>query len=703
MGISELRRAGYGAGPAPAGRSPLECELTARGLVGGTEMGLARQLESLCDAPLARILTAEGLVRAEEVLHAHARRVASRALSASDLDGMPAVPVGVAPELLLRHAVLPVYDRDGRPALVCHAPEGHAALRPLLPPELRQARLLWAPRAAIQERIARLHRPALQAAMVSRVAQEESCRGWERHAALRLALLAAALAGLALVALLWPRAVLALLTGWAVITLVVAGLFKIAAFGARILAGPAAFAPSAPEPGLDQVPLPRVSVLVPLFRETEILHALVARMLRLTYPKCLLEVVLVLEEVDGRTREALAGIDLPDWIRPVVVPDGSPRTKPRAMNYALDFCEGDIIGIYDAEDAPDPDQIAAIARRFRTAPPDVVCLQGILDYYNPRQNWLARCFTIEYAAWFRLILPGLTRLGLAIPLGGTTLFFRRDALERIGRWDAHNVTEDADLGFRLARHGYRTEMVATVTREEANCRPWAWVRQRSRWLKGYMMTWLVHMRRPARLWRQLGTWRFVGFQAHFVAALSSVILAPLLWSFWLVFLGLPHPLEALVPRGLMMALGALFLTVELVNLAIHATAVSGRDHRHLLAWTPTMHAYFPLGTIAAYKALYELVLRPFFWDKTRHGLSLGASPPADATARPARHAAPDAGPDPAPLSAPLSAALSAALSAPALRPESAPESAPVSAPESAPVAILRRPPQPRLWGRVEHT
>jgi cellulose synthase/poly-beta-1,6-N-acetylglucosamine synthase-like glycosyltransferase len=371
-------------------------------------------------------------------------------------------------------------------------------------------------------------------------------------------------------------------------------------------------------------PLPKVSILVPLFRETEIAHALIARLSRLTYPKCLLDVLLVLEEEDETTRATLASIDLPEWVRPVIVPDGRPRTKPRAMNYALDFCQGDIIGIFDAEDAPDPDQITQVARRFQQAPRDVACLQGILDYYNPAQNWIARCFTIEYAAWFRLILPGMARLGLAIPLGGTTLYFRRDILEALGGWDAHNVTEDADLGFRLARHGYRTEMVPTVTEEEANCRPWPWIKQRSRWLKGYMTTYLVHMRRPGLLLRQLGAVKFWGFQAHFLAALSQFLLAPLLWSFWLVLLGLPHPLDPVLPPSLMMALGQLFLTVEALNICIHALAVSGRKHRHLMLWVPTMHFYAPLGAVAAYKALYELVLKPFFWDKTAHGLSVTA-------------------------------------------------------------------------------
>jgi cellulose synthase/poly-beta-1,6-N-acetylglucosamine synthase-like glycosyltransferase/anthranilate/para-aminobenzoate synthase component II len=458
----------------------------------------------------------------------------------------------------------------------------------------------------------------------ARVPEIESCRTWARSHKQRLAIVVAGLSTLLCLTLVFPHVMLVMLFGWAAFTLVVSAIFKTTAFIARQAGGPVT--PVPPKQG-DKAPLPRVSVLVPLFRETEIAHALVARLTQLTYPKCLLDVVLVLEEEDDLTRRTLAQIDLPSWIRVVVVPDGRPRTKPRAMNYALDFCEGDIIGIFDAEDAPEPDQITRVARHFQQAARDVVCLQGILDYYNPRQNWLARCFTIEYASWFRTILPGMARLGFAIPLGGTTLYFRRDALEALGGWDAHNVTEDADLGFRLARHGFRTEMVATVTEEEANCRPWAWVKQRSRWLKGYMTTYLVHMRRPGLLYRQLGAWKFLGFQAHFVSALSQVLLAPLLWSFWLVFFGLPHPLDPVLPRAALVAFGALFLAVEALNLTIYLGSVAGPKHRHLLAWVPTMHFYLPLGAIAAYKALYELVLKPFFWDKTKHGLSLGVAPP----------------------------------------------------------------------------
>ncbi|WP_374303495.1 glycosyltransferase family 2 protein [Paracoccus sp. (in: a-proteobacteria)] len=285
---------------------------------------------------------------------------------------------------------------------------------------------------------------------------------------------------------------------------------------------------------------------------------------------------------------------------------------------------GNIIGVWDAEDRPDPDQLHTVARRFHFAPADVACLQGALDFYNPRNDWLARCFTIEYAAWFRVILPGVARLGLVVPLGGTTLFFRRDALEQVGAWDAWNVTEDADLGVRLARRGWRTEIIDTTTDEEANCRALPWVKQRSRWLKGYAMTWGVHMRNPRALWRELGPRRFIGFQIQFLGSLSQYLLAPILWSFWLLSLGLPHPLReplAGVWGGYAIpALFGTFVASELLSIGVGMWAVRADKHRHLMYWVPSLHLYFPLGCLAGWKAIYEVVVKPFYWDKTAHGI-----------------------------------------------------------------------------------
>lgn len=372
--------------------------------------------------------------------------------------------------------------------------------------------------------------------------------------------------------------------------------------------------------------LPKITLLVPLFRETEIADHLLARLRDIDYPATLLEVFLITECDDAMTREALGKTTLPTWLRPLIVPNGSLKTKPRALNFALDFAQGSIIGVYDAEDAPARDQLRVVAAHFANRGPEVACLQGVLDYYNDATNWLTRCFTIEYATWFRVVLPGLARLGLVVPLGGTTLFFRRDALELLGGWDAHNVTEDADLGVRLARAGYRTELISSVTEEEANGRFWPWVKQRSRWLKGYAITYAVHMRSPVRLWRDLGAKRFFGVQLLFLGTLAQFALAPLLWSFWLIPFGFDHPLlHVLTPVGFWI-LALAFFASEIISFIISAIALKAANKTWLIKWAVTLQFYFPLAAIAAYKGLLELAWKPFYWDKTMHGVLLPKTP-----------------------------------------------------------------------------
>ena len=630
MGMSELRQLDARFLKSAGRLGDTGRDLVRAGAISRTDAALAQMVSLHCDASIDRILQAEGLAGARDILAARARALRLPHIDADTLNRDTQPAGDVDPRAFLRNRVAPLTDPNGIRTLACSDPARARAFRASLPGDMATLPFTIAPEVDIQNAVANRNRAVLTQAAQARVNASESCRTWSATPYRRLTMALAFLATCLVVTLMFPAAVFGVFTAWAALTLLVTAAFKAAAFTARIMAGDPVEGPP-PETGTAK--LPKVSVLVPLFRETEIAHALITRLSRLTYPKCLLDVVLVLEEEDELTQKTLAGIDLPPWMRAVVVPDGQPRTKPRAMNYALDFCEGDIIGIFDAEDAPDPDQITMVARRFQQAAPDVACLQGILDYYNPRQNWLARCFTIEYATWFRTMLPGLARLGFAIPLGGTTLYFRRDVLEELGGWDAHNVTEDADLGFRLARHGYRTEIIGTVTGEEANCRFWPWVKQRSRWLKGYMTTYLVHMRRPGLLLRQLGAWKFLGFQAHFLTALSQFFLAPFLWSFWLVLFGLPHPLDPVLPREVLLFVGKLFLAIEVINISINAFSVSGRFHRHLIIWAPTMHFYAPLGTIAAYKALYEMVFAPFFWDKTSHGHSLATAGTGDVTSK----------------------------------------------------------------------
>ncbi len=522
----------------------------------------------------------------------------------------------------LREGFVPWKRAGGATVIASCRPEDFARLRDTLPEGLGHVMLAVAPERKIQAALLATRQRRLANRAESRVMPEESCRDWRSPAMARIALTGVLLLAAGLI--LSARLTFLILCLWAITALLANTALKAAAAFATIIKRkqPAVVFVSSRRRAKARR-LPTVSIMVPLFREREIASRLILRLSRLTYPKELLDICLVVEEDDTVTQAALNAVNLPRWMRQIIVPRGLLKTKPRALNYALDFCRGSIIGIYDAEDAPEPDQIHKIVRRFHDAGADLACIQGILDFYNPRTNWLSRCFAVEYATWFRVVLPGLEKLNFVIPLGGTTLFLRHNVLEELGGWDAHNVTDDADLGVRLARRGYRTELIETVTEEEANCRFWPWIKQRSRWIKGYAITWAVHMRSPRRLLSELGPWRFLGVQPLFLGSLSQFILAPILWTFWAFPLGLPHPLHASIGSNGFAVLTGLFLLAEVVSVGVGLFAISTTRHRGLWPWLPTMHLYFPLAAIAAYKGIWELIVRPFYWDKTVHGYAAG--------------------------------------------------------------------------------
>ncbi|MEW9919044.1 glycosyltransferase family 2 protein [Marimonas sp. MJW-29] len=615
-------------------KRPLGRYLVEAGIIGSNDLVHALDLQRRIDAPLGEILIAEGLADREDILIALSEQHSAQI---ADLDRDPPqdhlakrLPV----TLCLQFRAVPWLEVGGALLIATSRPHEFDALRLALGDRAAPILPVIAEEQQVKRQISRLYGPELAYKAATRVPGHVSCRSWDISGHGRvlwaLAILSVILTALIL-APLWTFTIAVL---WAFVTLVMTAVLKAAALYAQITQ-------KTPETPLPFIPhqslpyrLPRVSIIVPLLREKEIAGALISRLSKLTYPKSQLEIMLALEEGDAVTRDTLARTDLPPWISVIEVPEANRlTTKPRALNFALDFCQGSIIGVWDAEDAPEPDQIERVVSRFQRAPSNVVCLQGILDYYNAPANWLSRCFTIEYAAWWRVLLPGVARLGLVIPLGGTTLFFRRDILEKLSGWDAHNVTEDADLGVRLARRGYVTELLPTVTYEEANCRLWPWVRQRSRWLKGFLITWCVHMRNPGQLKAELGWVRFLGLQTMLLATFSQFTCAPLLWSFWLALAGVTHPVALTLGKPVLWTMVGVFILAETLNLALSLVAVSGKEHRHLMKWVFTMPFYFAFGALAAAKALYEFVVSPFFWDKTQHGVTPASDlspPPPDA-------------------------------------------------------------------------
>lgn len=605
----------------PSERLPLGQVMVNEGLISQGDLVHALDLQRHIDAPLGEILVAEGLASSVDIMQMVSRQhnipVADLSTDPPDTSLSTALPSA----LCLKYRCVP-WLRVGDVLIVgTNHPDDFNRLCACLGERGRRLLPVLVDEKQIRTHIGVLFGAELAHKAATRVPTIESCRSWDPTSPLSKPIALAICMVLVAAMIVSPSWTVTVFMLIAFVTLIMSTVLKTAAFAAQMSKISQTTASLAP---LDRAafPLPKVSVLVPLLHEEEIAGKLVQRLTRLTYPKSLLEVVLVLEQDDLITRETLARTKLPSWISVIEVPSADNlTTKPRALNYALDFCRGSIIGVWDAEDAPEPDQIEKIVTRFQDAPENVAFLQGVLDYYNPKTNWLSRCFTIEYATWWRMILPGVAHLGLVIPLGGTTLFFRRSILEKLCGWDAHNVTEDADLGIRLARHGYVTELIPTVTYEEANCRAWPWVKQRSRWLKGFAITWLVHMRAPRALMRDLGFWRFMGVQTLLLATFAQFAFAPLLWSFWITLAGFEHPVAMTLGAPIALGMAWFFLFSELINLGISLVAVSRQEHRHLMGYVFTLPLYFPMAALSAYKAIKEIVVEPFYWDKTQHGVT----------------------------------------------------------------------------------
>lgn len=366
--------------------------------------------------------------------------------------------------------------------------------------------------------------------------------------------------------------------------------------------------------------LPTYSVMVPMFRESAVLPDLVDALSGMDYPAAKLDCMLILEAADRETIAVARAMTLPAFMRIIVVPDAQPRTKPKALNYALQLARGDIIAVYDAEDIPDPQQLRKAVQAFDQGD-DVVCVQASLAIHNAEASWLTRQFALEYAAQFGGLLPTLARLGLPVPLGGTSNHFRRSFLEAAGGWDPYNVTEDADLGIRIARLGGRIVTIPSLTLEEAPSRLAPWIKQRTRWLKGWMQTYMVHMRHPTRLWRETGTVPFLAFQALMGGILLSSLMHPAfyLWMTWELwtgeFLALP---EHRVQQALLYLAG--FNLVAGFSSAMATAAIScGRLRRaSLMPHVVLMPLYWLLVSCAAWRALIQLGRAPHFWEKTEH-------------------------------------------------------------------------------------
>jgi len=377
---------------------------------------------------------------------------------------------------------------------------------------------------------------------------------------------------------------------------------------------------------VDESEWPTYTVLCPLYRESSVLPQFVRALSRLNYDFKKLQVMLLLEEDDLETIATAKSMRLPNYFEIVVVPHSYPKTKPKACNYGLRKATGEYIVIYDAEDVPDPMQLKEAYLSFKNLPDNVACVQGKLNFYNPRQNTLTRAFTAEYSLWFDLVLTGLQSINAPIPLGGTSNHFKTSKLLELGGWDAFNVTEDADLGMRIVKRGYRTAIMDSVTLEEANSQFGNWFRQRTRWVKGYMQTYLVHTRRLRDFPRSIRGLDAVTFQLVIGGKVLSMLINPVMWLLTIAYFCLRakigHSVESFYPAPVLYLAVISLLFGNFLYLYYYMIGCAKREHYDLIKYAFLVPLYWLAMSAAAYVACIELLHKPHYWNKTKHGLHL---------------------------------------------------------------------------------
>lgn len=572
-------------------------------------------------------LLARGIVREHELLAAIARDLGLPVIEAID----PArLIIGDEHAAVLlrdhtRHVPVKLMEKDGSIAFLITAQR--------IPLGFLRARLNASP--ALAARMKMVDAGLLRAAILQRtrpMLSKAAAGGlFERFPDMSARFVANAwqgwLVGIAMTAVpvglfLAPKVLLAVLHGFATFFFFACVALRFAAVAS--LRPERAKEPTAPPPA----DAPLFSVLVALYHEAEIVPNLLQALDRLVWPRDRLEIKLVCEADDTATLKAIRARRLPRHIEIIEVPPGEPRTKPKALAYALPLTGGEFVTLYDAEDEPDPMQLAEAWQRFRRAGPELAVVQAPLEISNRSNGPVARMFAFEYAGLFRGLLPWLSSRGLMLPLGGTSNHFRRAALDEVGGWDPHNVTEDADLGTRLARFGYRAETITCPTHEPAPDKISVWLPQRTRWFKGWTQTWLVHMRAPGWLLADLGPTSFIVVQVLFAGMLASAMLHPLLLAtlaFLVLDLMSPEPLGRL--RSALLLFDVVNIACGYLSFLLLGWQTLSREERRgfwkVVLLTPP---YWAMLSVAGWRAVWQLWRRPHLWEKTPHEAPRPGSP-----------------------------------------------------------------------------
>ena len=569
------------------------------------------------DVGADEVLIAAHLASPDEVARAAAGQLG---IAFVPLDEPVAVETGMYPTYRTLKALLHtgmMRRADGRLIVAARGKRlqalvGHVAARPQIAPRIG----LTTP-----ERLA-AHVKRRFGAQLARHAAFNLCRTMPSLSAAGLGLSRYVLAGIAALLIAMPFA-MHMMPGASMVAL--ATVLAAVLLGWSALRLTACTIPPERDPLLvrDDAALPVYSLLVPLYREARVAPQLIAALSALDYPREKLQILLVVEPDDVETAAALRRHIQHPCFEIFVAPPLGPRTKPKALNAALCFARGDYVGVYDAEDVPDPLQLRLACAVFRRRDgADIACVQARLAIDNFADTWITRQFAAEYAGHFDVVLPMLAGFHLPLPLGGTSNHFRRRVLESMGGWDPYNVTEDADLGVRLARGGWRTAVIASTTDEEAPRTARAWMRQRTRWYKGWLQTVLVHGRHPSLLVRQIGWSGAATLAVMLGGSLAAALMHPFFLATLLLGWWMEYEASVLLSSAMMEGLGLAVLAIGYVS-TILSTALGMQRRRMPGLWRvlPVIPAYWLMLSFAAWRAVGQLLSDPQRWEKTEHGLA----------------------------------------------------------------------------------
>jgi len=369
--------------------------------------------------------------------------------------------------------------------------------------------------------------------------------------------------------------------------------------------------------------LPLYTILIPLYREAEVADQVIKAMSAIDYPKDKLDIIITLEKYDAETLSALKKSGLPSHFKTLILPDVCPKTKPKALNVAFLEAMGEFLVIYDAETVPDADQLKKAYLAFRSHP-DIACFQTRLEHYNANHNILTKLFNTEYSFHYDLFLPGLQKHNFPVPLSGHSIHFRRHVIEKIGAWDPYNVTEDCDIGIRLYRQGFKTGMMNSVTYEEATCTLKSWTIQRTRWMKGFIQTSIVHLRHPLRFKQEVGGWRnFFVFLLTVPGTVAVNILNLVLWVILVIWLVMHSSfIQTLYPQPVLYMSGVAFIVGSFIFTYLNLLGAYRRKKFYLVKYGMLTPIYWVMIAIATTRAALQIIKNPHGWEKTKHGSHL---------------------------------------------------------------------------------